>query len=67
METGRRDGLVSNVSLADNMPDVDDSIQQLKHKFFQKGLSHKDLVLLSGNYLYTNILLPLERKIFDLK
>ncbi|XP_004248945.1 peroxidase 43-like [Solanum lycopersicum] len=48
VETGRRDGLVSNVSLADNMPDVDDSIQQLKHKFFQKGLSHKDLVLLSA-------------------
>ncbi|KAG5581009.1 hypothetical protein H5410_051636 [Solanum commersonii] len=47
VETGRRDGLVSNVSLADNMPDVDDSIQQLKDKFFQKGVSHKDLVLLT--------------------
>ncbi|KAK6777890.1 hypothetical protein RDI58_024608 [Solanum bulbocastanum] len=48
VETGRRDGLVSNVSLADNMPDVDDSIQQLKDKFFQEGLSHKDLVVLTA-------------------
>ncbi|MCE3214702.1 Peroxidase 43 [Datura stramonium] len=48
VETGRRDGLVSNVTLADNMPDVDDSIQQLKHKFAEKGLSEKDLVLLSA-------------------
>ncbi|KAK0590277.1 hypothetical protein LWI29_024826 [Acer saccharum] len=45
--TGRRDGEVSNVSLADDMPDVRDSIQQLKTKFFLKGLSDKDLVLLS--------------------
>ncbi|KAK4838407.1 hypothetical protein QYF36_013497 [Acer negundo] len=48
--TGRRDGGVSNVSLADDMPDVSDSIQQLKTKFFLKGLSDKDLVLLSGIY-----------------
>ncbi|KAA3465427.1 peroxidase 43-like [Gossypium australe] len=46
--TGRRDGRVSDVSLAANMPDVSDSIQQLKAKFLQKGLSEKDLVLLSG-------------------
>ncbi|KAI9176719.1 hypothetical protein LWI28_006342 [Acer negundo] len=46
--TGRRDGGVSNVSLADDMPDVSDSIQQLKTKFFLKGLSDKDLVLLSA-------------------
>ncbi|KAA8536495.1 hypothetical protein F0562_028973 [Nyssa sinensis] len=46
--TGRRDGLVSDVSFANNMPDVSDSIQQLKAKFFQKGLSEKDLVLLSA-------------------
>ncbi|KAJ8571144.1 hypothetical protein K7X08_038116 [Anisodus acutangulus] len=48
VETGRRDGFVSNVSLADNMPDVDDSIQQLKDKFLEKGLSEKDLVILSA-------------------
>ncbi|KAH1122790.1 hypothetical protein J1N35_005950 [Gossypium stocksii] len=46
--TGRRDGRVSDVSLAANMPDVSDSIRQLKAKFLQKGLSEKDLVLLSA-------------------
>ena len=30
------------------MPDVSDSIQQLKSKFLDRGLSEKDLVLLSG-------------------
>ena len=48
VETGRRDGFVSNVSLADNMPDFRDSIQRLKQKFFDKGLNEKDLVVLSG-------------------
>ncbi|KAI4366624.1 hypothetical protein MLD38_022481 [Melastoma candidum] len=46
--TGRRDGLVSNKSLAANMPDVDDSARVLRSKFRQKGLSDKDLVLLSS-------------------
>ncbi|KAK6283038.1 hypothetical protein POUND7_016863 [Theobroma cacao] len=46
--TGRRDGTVSDVSLADNMPDVSNSIRQLKDTFLQKGLSEKDLVLLSA-------------------
>ncbi|XP_021826207.1 peroxidase 43 isoform X2 [Prunus avium] len=46
--TGRRDGVVSNMSLADDMPDVSNSIQQLKVKFMRKGLTEKDLVLLSG-------------------
>ncbi|XP_031248713.1 peroxidase 43-like [Pistacia vera] len=46
--TGRRDGHVSNISLADEMPDISDSIHQLKTKFLQKGLSDKDLVLLTG-------------------
>lgn len=48
VETGRKDGFVSNVSLADNMPDFRDSIQLLKQKFFDKGLNEKDLVVLSG-------------------
>jgi hypothetical protein len=30
------------------MPDVSDTIQQLKAKFLRKGLTEKDLVLLSG-------------------
>ncbi|KAI3453558.1 hypothetical protein Pfo_010221 [Paulownia fortunei] len=47
-ETGRRDGMVSNIRLADNLPDVGDSIQKLKAKFFEKGLTEKDLVLLSA-------------------
>lgn len=42
---------MSNVSLAADMPDIADSIQQLKFKFFEKGLSEKDLVLLSGTHL----------------
>lgn len=50
METGRRDGLVSNLRLADDMPDVNDSVQKLKQKFFDKGLTDKDLVVLSGEY-----------------
>lgn len=51
--TGRRDGRVSDISFAANLPDVDDSIRLLKSKFRQKGLSHKDLVLLSsGIYIY---------------
>nr|XP_016443571.1 PREDICTED: peroxidase 43-like [Nicotiana tabacum] len=48
VETGRRDGVISNLSLAENMPDVSDSIQVLKAKFSDKGLSEKDLVVLSG-------------------
>lgn len=50
VETGRRDGLVSNVASANNMPDVSDSIQQLKAKFLDKGLSDKDLVLLTASH-----------------
>ncbi|KAG7011423.1 Peroxidase 43 [Cucurbita argyrosperma subsp. argyrosperma] len=46
--TGRRDGRVSDVSLADSLPDVSDSIQVLKNKFGQKGMTDKDLVLLSA-------------------
>ncbi|KAM1552258.1 hypothetical protein ACFXTH_044409 [Malus domestica] len=46
--TGRRDGVVSNMSLADDMPDVSDSIQQLKAKFMRRGLTEKDLVLLTA-------------------
>ncbi|XP_027339235.1 peroxidase 43 [Abrus precatorius] len=46
--TGRRDGLVSNVSFAGDMPDVSNSIQLLKVKFLNKGLTVKDLVLLSA-------------------
>ncbi|OMO74581.1 Plant peroxidase [Corchorus olitorius] len=46
--TGRRDGRLSKKSLADKLPDVDDSIEVLRAKFRDKGLSDRDLVLLSG-------------------
>ena len=46
--TGRRDGRVSDISHAANIPEVGDSIQLLKSKFRQKGLSDRALVLLSG-------------------
>ncbi|XP_057975130.1 peroxidase 43 [Malania oleifera] len=46
--TGRRDGRVSDLSLAANMPDVRDSIQLLRSKFRRMGLSDRDLVLLSA-------------------
>ncbi|OAY81770.1 Peroxidase 43 [Ananas comosus] len=48
LPTGRRDGRVSNVSDADNMPEVHESIDVLKAKFAAKGLSGNDLVLLSA-------------------
>ncbi|KAK3043788.1 hypothetical protein RJ639_000487 [Escallonia herrerae] len=48
VETGRRDGRVCNESLAAEIPDVNESIQVLKSKFMKKGLSDKELVLLSG-------------------
>jgi len=49
--TGRRDGLVSNVADAADMPDLPDSVAVMKAKFAEKGLSEKDLVLLSGKFL----------------
>ncbi|XP_047329569.1 peroxidase 43-like [Impatiens glandulifera] len=48
VQTGRRDGLVSSKALASEMPDADESIQVLKSKFRAKGLTDKDLVLLSA-------------------
>ncbi|KAK1424117.1 hypothetical protein QVD17_19432 [Tagetes erecta] len=48
VETGRKDGMVSDINLADRMPDVKDSIHLLKQKFIEKGLNDKDLVILSA-------------------
>nr|XP_043622952.1 peroxidase 43-like [Erigeron canadensis] len=48
IETGRKDGLVSDIKLADRMPDVKESIQSLKQRFIEKGLNERDLVLLSA-------------------
>ncbi|WCJ43434.1 Peroxidase superfamily protein [Euphorbia peplus] len=46
--TGRRDGRVSKVSLAANLPEVDDSIRLLKRRFTDKGFSLQDFVLLTA-------------------
>ncbi|CAN8293730.1 unnamed protein product [Cochlearia groenlandica] len=46
--TGRKDGRISNAEHAVNLPDPQDSIEVLKLKFRQQGLSDKDLVLLSA-------------------
>ncbi|KAK0608695.1 hypothetical protein LWI29_034580 [Acer saccharum] len=46
--TGRRDGWISKKSSASNLPEPDDSIELLKSKFSQKGLSDKDFVLING-------------------
>lgn len=55
MPTGRIDGVVSNLSLAVDFPEVSDSIQQLRAKFMRKGLTEKDLVILSGMILFSAI------------
>ncbi|XP_073013493.1 peroxidase 43 [Typha latifolia] len=46
--TGRRDGRVSSLSDANGMPAVDESVAALKAKFAAKGLTAKDLVLLTA-------------------
>ena len=49
VETGRRDGSVSNITEALlNLPSPFANISSLKGEFQQKGLSVKDLVVLSG-------------------
>ena len=47
--TGRRDGRVSLVSDADNLPAFTDSIDVQKQKFSALGLNTQDLVALVGN------------------
>ncbi|KAK9073763.1 hypothetical protein SSX86_006357 [Deinandra increscens subsp. villosa] len=47
VETGIKDGFVSDSKLAANMQDVKDPVQLLKERFLEKGLSEKDPVLLS--------------------
>ncbi|KAD5317985.1 hypothetical protein R6Q59_033297 [Mikania micrantha] len=48
VETGRKDGFMSNINQTVRMPDVGDSILLLKQKFIEKGLNDKDLVLLTA-------------------
>ncbi|CAI0395911.1 unnamed protein product [Linum tenue] len=48
LPTGRRDGRISSLALASHLPEVNDPIRVLKAKFHAKGLSEKDLVLLTA-------------------
>lgn len=48
--------MVSNLDLANDFPGVSDSIQQLQAKFLRKGLTEKDLVILSGMILFSSII-----------
>ncbi|XP_071699028.1 peroxidase 43-like [Rutidosis leptorrhynchoides] len=48
VETGRKDGLISNPNLAARMPESADSIEILIEKFKEKGLNEADLVILSA-------------------
>ncbi|GLT76489.1 hypothetical protein SLA2020_481420 [Shorea laevis] len=51
VETGRRDGRISNLTDASlNLPAPTSNISQLITSFQQKGLSVKDLVVLSGGH-----------------
>lgn len=55
METGRRDGRVSMINEAlTNLPSSLDNITTLLQRWHQKGLSRKDLVVLSGNGINSN-------------
>ncbi|KFK29115.1 hypothetical protein AALP_AA7G090900 [Arabis alpina] len=64
--TGRRDGRVSNMSLAKEMPDVSDSIEILKAKFMQKGLDAKELVLLSAAHtIGTTACFFMSKRLYD--
>ncbi|XP_008786545.2 peroxidase 43 [Phoenix dactylifera] len=64
--TGRRDGRVSNETDAANMPDVNDTIAALRAKFAQKGLSEKDLVVLSGAHtIGTTACFFIEKRLYN--
>ncbi|XP_009803651.1 peroxidase 43-like isoform X2 [Nicotiana sylvestris] len=65
VETGRRDGVISNLSLAENMPDVSDSIQILKAKFSDKGLSEKDLVVLTAHTIGTTACFFMTKRLYN--
>ncbi|XP_010420175.1 PREDICTED: peroxidase 56-like [Camelina sativa] len=55
VETGRRDGLVSNISEAlSNLPSPFNNISSLITQFHSKGLNKKDLVVLSGGHTIGN-------------
>ncbi|KAK9073762.1 hypothetical protein SSX86_006356 [Deinandra increscens subsp. villosa] len=66
VETGIKDGFVSDSKLAANMQDVKDPVQLLKERFLEKGLSEKDFVLLSAAYtIGTTACLFMRSRIYD--
>lgn len=61
VETGRRDGMMSILSEAlTSLPSPSSNINSLKATFQQKGLSPKDLVVLSGINLQLDHLICLK-------
>ncbi|OWM78571.1 peroxidase 27-like [Punica granatum] len=54
VQTGRRDGRVSNANDVRGLPAPTDNITSLKRQFAAKGLSVKDLVVLSGGHTIGN-------------
>ncbi|CAN1175947.1 Peroxidase 13 [Linum perenne] len=67
VQTGRRDGRITDVNLAANLPDVTDSAEVLIAKFREKGLSVKDLVLLSagGHTIGTTACFFVTRRLYN--
>lgn len=64
--TGRRDGTTSDISAAANMPEVQDSIEVLKAKFREKGLSERDLVVLSAAHtIGTTACFFMEKRLYE--
>ncbi|CAH9147648.1 unnamed protein product [Cuscuta epithymum] len=67
VETGRKDGKVSNQSVADEiLPDVNDDINVLKSRFMTKGFDEKDLVVLSGAHsIGTTACFFISKRLYD--
>ncbi|KAJ8771652.1 hypothetical protein K2173_026829 [Erythroxylum novogranatense] len=65
--TGRRDGRISETSLAKDIPVAEDSIELLKSKFNGKGISEEDFVLLSagGHSIGTVACFFVQRRVYN--
>uniref|UniRef100_A0A7N0TPG3 Peroxidase n=1 Tax=Kalanchoe fedtschenkoi TaxID=63787 RepID=A0A7N0TPG3_KALFE len=64
--TGRRDGRISETDRAANLPDVEEPIQVLKAKFIAKGLTAKDLVLLTAAHsIGTTACFFMQRRLYN--
>ncbi|CAN0928558.1 Peroxidase 13 [Linum grandiflorum] len=67
--TGRRDGRVNDVNNANSLPDVNDSADVMIDKFRQKGLSVRDLVLLTtgGHTIGTTACFFMEDRLYHFR